>query len=157
MTGTDVTRRNSDLYEYARRVLAEVCERLRLDPDGAELLRLHSNAVFRLPAELIVRIRIGPERFSQVATSVQVTRWLADRGFPTVQPAQVPGQPWRIDGTVVSLWEYVAAAPGPAPTAAELGQLLGDLHSQPPPPFQLPLFPTRLRGSARPSRTRLKR
>jgi hypothetical protein len=138
VTRANVPEQSRDLYRRARHVLAEVCARLQLDPRGAELLRLHSNAVFRLPAGLIVRIRIGPDGYTRVLTSVQVTAWLAERGFPTVRPASVAGQPWRIEGAVVSLWQYVHAAPGPAPTAAELGRLLRELHQQPRPPFGLP-------------------
>ena len=94
----------------------------------ARLLRLHSNASFALPsAGLVVRIATNPPALDRVAASIAVTRWLADRGFPCVIPADIDDQPLVIAGHVVSVWRYVPTADAPAPTGAEIGRLLRDL------------------------------
>jgi aminoglycoside phosphotransferase (APT) family kinase protein len=89
-------------------------------------------------ADLVVRVSTNPDALARVATSVRVTRWLAGRGFPCVEPADVDGQPWVEGGRVVSVWRYVPATPtpmpGPPPSGTNLGRLLRALHSQPEPP-----------------------
>ena len=104
----------------------------------ARLLRLHSNASFALPsAGLVIRIATNPAALDRVATSIAVTRWLADRGFPCVIPADVEDQPLVISGHIVSAWRYVPITETPAPTGAEMGRLLRDLHAQGDPPHPL--------------------
>ncbi len=139
MAESDTRRVGGDLAARVHRVLAVACARLGLSPHDAELVRLHSNAVFRLPGEqLVVRIATNPRAWASVAASVQVTRWLAARGLPTVEPADVPGQPLLVDGMVVSLWHLVPLAPGVRGTASDLGHILRTLHDQPQPPVALP-------------------
>ncbi|WP_165495350.1 phosphotransferase enzyme family protein [Actinomadura roseirufa] len=105
--------------------------------DDARLLNEHSNAVVALPtARLLARVGTNPNALDRVTLSVAVTRWLAGRGYPCVQPAEV--DPFLVDGRVVSVWlllDDVVAEP-PA-TGAELGRLLHQLHRQPAPPIPL--------------------
>jgi hypothetical protein len=126
------------IYEQARAVLDAAAARLGVPVHDARLLRLHSNASFALPsAGLVIRIATNPQALDRVATSIVITRWLADRGFPCVTPADIDDQPLVIAGHVVSAWRYVPTADAPAPTGAEIGRLLRDLHAQDDPPYPL--------------------
>ncbi|WP_343953745.1 aminoglycoside phosphotransferase family protein [Nonomuraea longicatena] len=114
-----------------RAVLDEAGKRLNVPAAGAELLRLHSNALFVLPGKkLVVRIATNPDALRRVAASVRVTQWLAERSFPCVVPAEVGGQPLVVHGHVVSFWQYVEAEPTPVPGAGEMGEILRRLHAQ---------------------------
>lgn len=127
----------TDLHERADQVLGTVCRRVGLDPSGAELLRLRSNAVFKLRAPIIVRIATAPNAIERLPTVLAVTRWLADRGFPTVTPADdVAEQPQTLDGVTVTFWHYIPSGTAKA-TTGDLARLLRDLHASPMPPFPI--------------------
>ena len=129
---------SNDLYDEARAILKTAGDRLGVSVRDAKLLHLHSNASFALPgAGLVVRIATNPAAFARVAASIDVTRWLACRGFPCVTPADIGEQPFTEHGRVVSVWRYVDLAAGPAHPGAELGRLLRLLHAQPGPPRPL--------------------
>lgn len=116
-------------------VLADVCRQIGATGSGAELLRMHSNAIFAIPSEhLVIRISTNLAARARITASLQVTAWLAERGFPCTAPAPVAGQPFTINGKVASIWQYVPEAPGPPPSASDLARLLRDLHSRPLPP-----------------------
>lgn len=127
----------TNLHERAYEVLGDVCRVVGLDATDAELLRLRSNAVFKLRAPLIARIATAPTAPERLPAVLAVTRWLADRGFPTVRPADdIAEQPVNVDGATVTFWHYIPTASFPAGTA-DLGRLLRDLHTGPTPPFPL--------------------
>ncbi len=128
---------DNTLSEEIQAVLVEACRRLDVDPGGVELLRQHSNTSFKVPERrLLVRIAGSTTAHGRVAGSLRVTRWLANRGYPTVRPASVPGQPWLIRQHTVSVWQLEDVADDAA-TGAELGGLLAELHRQPVPPFEV--------------------
>ncbi|MFA1550753.1 phosphotransferase [Actinomadura chokoriensis] len=127
----------TNLRERAHQILDEVCNRVGLDPTGAELLRLRSNAVFKLRAPIIARIATAPTAVERLPAVLAVTRWLADRGFPTIRPADdITGQPMNVDGAAITFWHYIPTASTPA-TTADLGRLLHALHTGPTPPLRL--------------------
>jgi aminoglycoside phosphotransferase (APT) family kinase protein len=112
-----------------------------LETDGVYLLHERANAVYHLPeAGAVVRLRRtrGSSEWQQrLASAVQVTAWLASRGFPTVVPMPLR-QPVSIDEWTVTFWHYVPfddTAPPADP--AVLGRLLRELHSSPAPPVEL--------------------
>jgi aminoglycoside phosphotransferase (APT) family kinase protein len=127
-----------DYDEFRRQfdvVLVDVCHMVGVSASGAELLRLNSNAVFALrDAGLVIRISSNLAARARITASLAVTAWLAEHGFPCTAPAPVTGQPFTIDGKVISVWRYVPEAPGPAPSVGDLAYLLRDLHSRPLPP-----------------------
>ena len=132
---------DSDLYEEVHAILQTVGNRLGVSVRDAKLLRLHSNASFALPDHgLLIRIATNPAAFPRVAAAIDVTRWLAGRGFPCVIPADIKGQPFTERGRVVSVWRYVPTTAGPEQPGAELGRLLRLLHAQPDPPRPLGNF-----------------
>ncbi|TYB47804.1 phosphotransferase family protein [Actinomadura chibensis] len=116
--------------------LAEVGARCRVPVDDARLVHQHSNSAIALPtAQLLVRLAGNPDAFTNVASSVAITRWLARQGYPCVVPAEV--DPFLVTGRVVSVWRLLDVAHQPLATAAELGELLRDLHHRPSPPVAL--------------------
>ncbi|MEU9885232.1 aminoglycoside phosphotransferase family protein [Sphaerisporangium sp. NPDC051017] len=124
------------LADEATAILAEVCESVGLDARDARLLRVRSNAVFKLRDEIVVRIATAPDALTRLPVVLAVARWLAGQGFPTVRPAdELCDQPLVYDGRVVTFWHYVPASG--RPTTRQLGKILRSLHLLPVPPFPL--------------------
>jgi aminoglycoside phosphotransferase (APT) family kinase protein len=131
----------ADFRMVAASALRSSAERCGLDLRGARLIRIFAAAVYHLPAAgAVARIApvTSPEKVTQLGTSVQVTRWLASIGFPTVEPLPVD-QPVACDGCAVTFWQYLPQD-GLAPVPAGLGQLLRSLHQLDPPPVPLPAY-----------------
>ncbi|MDP9849944.1 phosphotransferase enzyme family protein [Streptosporangium lutulentum] len=127
------------LAEEAFTVLREVCEDLGIDHRDAELLRVRSNAVFKLRSEIVVRIATAPNALTRLPLVLAVARWLAEQGFPAVRPAdEISDQPVVHEGRVVTFWHYVPASG--RPTTTELGEILRSLHLLPVPPVALKRF-----------------
>lgn len=119
--------------------LAESCRRTGLDTGGATLLRDFANAVYHLAGEkVVVRLTEAttPGRYDRLVTSIRVTRWLAEQGFPAVRPLEIK-QPVVAEGFLATFWHHEEHI-GPPPGPAELGPLLRRLHDLPPVPFDLP-------------------
>jgi Ser/Thr protein kinase RdoA (MazF antagonist) len=129
----------NSLAEEAFTVLREVCEDLGIDHRDAELLRVRSNAVFKLRSEIVVRIATAPNALTRLPLVLAVARWLAEQGFPAVRPAdEISDQPVVHEGRVVTFWHYVPASG--RPTTTELGEILRSLHRLPVPPVALKRF-----------------
>jgi Ser/Thr protein kinase RdoA (MazF antagonist) len=118
-------------------VLADACERVGLDPARADLVRLGSNAVFRLTEPVIVRIARDGDTIENVRKQVLVARWLADVGYPATQALDVK-QPIDVDGYVATFWVSVSEREEYAPIrqVAKLIRRLHDLDA--PTTFTLP-------------------
>ncbi|WP_109033422.1 phosphotransferase family protein [Streptomyces rubrogriseus] len=122
-------------------VLREACSSAGLDSSGAELLRLGSNAVYRLPmSPIIVRIARDPSVRVEMDRAVKVARWLETENFPATRvPARV-AQPLVVRGRVVTFWESVQENEEYA-TVGELADLLRRLHwLEEPESLGLPYF-----------------
>lgn len=91
--------------ETAHLVLAAACEQAGLDSSGAELIRIGSNAVYRLHEPVIVRIAAGPAENAR--KQVAVARWLAASNYPATRALDVD-QPISVDGRVVTFWVSVS-------------------------------------------------
>jgi len=131
----------ADFPATAASALQDAVARCGLDARGARLIRLFATAVYHLPAaEAVARIApvTSPDTVTRLATSVQVTRWLAGIGFPTVEPLPVD-QPVTSHGCAVTFWRYLPQD-GPEPVSADLGRLLRRLHRLDPPPVPLPAY-----------------
>jgi len=110
-----------------------------LNARDARLIRLFATAVYHLPeADAVARVApvTSIDTLTQLDTSVRVTRWLHDIGFPAVEPLSVD-QPVASHGCAVTFWRYLPQR-GLAPKPADLGFLLRQLHRLGPPPVQLP-------------------
>ncbi|MFC9961585.1 phosphotransferase enzyme family protein [Streptomyces nigra] len=122
-------------------VLREACESAGLDPEGAELLRLGSNAVYRLTSlPVIVRIARDPGVHAEMERAVAVARWLESAGFPAMRVSAGAEQPLSVRGRVVTLWESVQERVEYA-TVGEVADLLRRLHwLEEPDTLGLPYF-----------------
>lgn len=124
----------------ARAALVAACLATGLDPADAALLRLGSNAVFRLrSAPVIGRVMRSVDRLDDARREIAVSRWLADCSVPVIRAWDVP-QPVAAEGCVVTLWESVSDTTAYG-TTMELAGILRLLHGQPPPDgIALPAF-----------------
>jgi hypothetical protein len=120
--------------------LASVCAAAGLDPDGAELLRMTNNAVFRLARQpVVVRIVASRALRHRVAKVVRVATWFAEHDVPAVRLLPGVVQPVRVGGHLATVWEMVPAG-GVKPRGRDLARLLRRVHALPAPPFPLPTW-----------------
>jgi Phosphotransferase enzyme family len=131
----------ADFREVAPSALQQAAQRSGLDARGARLIRLFATAVYHLPgADAVAHIApvTSADTVTQLATSVNVTRWLAATGFPTVEPLPVD-QPVTSHDCAVTFWRYLSQG-GPPAGVADLGHLLRSLHRLGSPPMSLPAY-----------------
>ncbi|MDP9850203.1 aminoglycoside phosphotransferase family protein [Streptosporangium lutulentum] len=127
------------LLTRAGTALIRSCKEAGLDTTGVTLLRDFANTVYRLEGEgVVVRLAqaTAPGKLDRLTTSVRVTRWLVEQGFPTIRPLEVK-QPVAAEGFLATFWRHEEHV-GPPPDPAQLGPLLRRLHDLPPVPFELP-------------------
>ena len=102
---------NADRVELtparANAILQKACVATGLDPDGARLLRIGSNAVYRLTAPMVARVSRYGASVDQAKRSVAVARWLKSVDYPAVRAADVD-QPVIVDGHVVTFWNAIS-------------------------------------------------
>lgn len=122
-------------------VLREACATAGLDPSGARLLRLGSNAVYHLAdRSVIVRITADPDALPEMERAVRVARWLGEERFPANRVLPAVAQPLVVGGRVVTFWESVQEAEEYG-TVIELAELLKRLHwVEEPESLGLPYF-----------------
>ncbi|MFD4374823.1 phosphotransferase family protein [Streptomyces sp. NPDC058486] len=119
--------------QVSRALLAEAAAARSLSADGATLIRVGENALWRLTSNVVVRIaRTG--QGAAAAREVAVARWLASAGVPTVEPLAMD-QPVRVGGRAATFWALLP--PHEAGTEADLAGLLAQLHSLPVPTFAI--------------------
>jgi hypothetical protein len=115
------------------RTLKDACAAAGLDADGAELLRLGENAIYRLRSvPVVVRIARTVDYLPDIETEVAAARWLESAAFPCVRLAGPVVQPLVVGGRVVTFWELVSRRTEYG-TVAELAGLLRRLHDLEPP------------------------
>ncbi|MEU0113624.1 aminoglycoside phosphotransferase family protein [Streptomyces bobili] len=115
--------------ERASRVMRAACRAAGLDDEGAELIRLGENALFRLASvPVVVRVARGEEWLPKARKEVAVSRWLIDEGFPATRAVEDLEQPLLVDGHPVTFWHLIVEGDRKA-TYEELGGILRDLHS----------------------------
>lgn len=107
------------------------CDAAELDSDGAELLRLGTNANYRL-AHAPIMVRIARGRADDVRKEVAVARWLASHEFPAARVIEDIAQPMAVDGRLVTFWEFIDGD-GVSARSVEIAGLLRDLHNLPAP------------------------
>lgn len=134
-------------------VLVRACEAFGLPSDGAELIRLGENAIFRLDVEpLVVRIGRSPERLPIMDRELCVARWLDNQHVPVARPFDGVAQPSVVDGHPVSLWHLVEQGKH-RPGVEDLAILLRQVHSLSDCPCDVPaldplaVVPQRLRDA----------
>lgn len=110
----------------AHRVLVAICERAGLDPAAAELVRIGSNAVYRLVKPVIVRISSERDAAGNASEQVAVARWLAGENYPATRALDLE-QPIVAEGYVATLWESASEREEYAPVA-QVAELIKRLH-----------------------------
>lgn len=129
--------------------LNAVCHAAGLDPDDALLLHARANHAYHLPrADAVVRLRHTGESAEwqrRLASSVQLTAWLDQHGFPTVRPLNI--EPVTMLGWTATFWHYLPIQGFDPAGPAVLGGLLRRLHTFSDPPVRLE--PTNPLGSLR--------
>ncbi|CCB75998.1 MULTISPECIES: phosphotransferase family protein [Streptomycetaceae] len=127
--------------ETAGESLHEACRGAGLDCGGAKLLRLGSNAVYRLASSpAIVRVARDPDSAAGMERAVRVARWLESEGFPATRVLPGVRQPVTAAGRVVTFWESAQDAEEYG-TVKELAELLRRLHRlEQPKSLGLPYF-----------------
>jgi aminoglycoside phosphotransferase (APT) family kinase protein len=129
---------------FTREKLAEalvaVCAATGLDPDGADLLRMTNNAVYRLARQpVVVRIVASRALRHRVEKVVRVATWFAEHDVPAVRLLSGVVQPVRVDGHLATVWDMVPDG-GTRPRGRDLARLLRRVHALPIPPFPLPAW-----------------
>jgi Ser/Thr protein kinase RdoA (MazF antagonist) len=121
-------------------VLQEACGQAGLVSDGAQLLRLGENAIYRLAAApVVVRIARSADRLPRVEKELCVARWLAKADVSVVRVDEQIRQPLLVYGHPVSFWRAVTGG-DPAPTHIDLASLLARFHGLGGCPCELPGF-----------------
>ena len=118
--------------QTARRALTVACQRVGLPSNRADLIRLGSNAVYRLDPETIVRIAPSAAARPNATMQIAVSRWLEDVGFPAARATSL-AQPVEADDRIITFWESVAPETVYAPIG-QVADLIRRLHELPPPP-----------------------
>jgi phosphotransferase family enzyme len=107
-----------------RALLREACVARGLGVDGAKLLRLGSNAVYRLDAPVVVRIGRPDGDNASAYQTVAVARWLESASYPAVRALDID-QPLIIGGHAITFW---GALSDEYATIDEVADVLVRLH-----------------------------
>lgn len=122
----------------AEAVFARACKAIGLPAEGAELVRLGENAIFRLSGKpLVVRVARSAERLPIVHRELCVARWLDGAGVAVARPYDGVEQPVVVDSHPVSVWHLIDDGPH-RPGLADLALLLRQVHDLDNGPCQLP-------------------
>lgn len=114
---------------HAYQVMAEACAGAGLDAEGARLIRLGENALFRLERQpVIVRIARSTEYLDTARVEVRVSQWLAAEGFAAARVVDDIGQAVVVSGHPVTFWHLIEEGDREA-TYGELGAVLRELHA----------------------------
>ena len=112
----------------SRDALEQACATAGIDADGARLLRVGSNAVYRLKPPVIVRVSRPGADADQVRRTVAVARWLESVDYPAVRAVDID-QPITVDRHLITFWEAVSDDGDQYASTAEVAEVLVRLHS----------------------------
>jgi hypothetical protein len=110
-----------------QQALERGCATVGLDADGARLLRLGSNAVYRLKAPVVVRISRPGAELEHASRTVAVARWLESVSYPAVRVVHVD-QPVDVGGYVVTFWQAISDDGDQYASTPEIAEVLARLH-----------------------------
>lgn len=129
------------MAEEGLAVLGRACETVGLSAEGARLLRLGSNAVYRLRCPVVVRIACAGTSAATARRALEVARWLESVDYPAVRALNVT-QPVITGGHLVTYWQAVCDTRAGQQHASidQVAQVIARLHRLTP-PEDLPLPP----------------
>jgi aminoglycoside phosphotransferase (APT) family kinase protein len=111
-----------------RALLQEACAAIGLSASGARLLRLGSNAVYRLDSPVVARIARPDAGTETARKTVAVARWLESAGYPAVRAIGVD-QPVIAEGHAVTFWEAVSDDGSEYATIPQVADVISRLHA----------------------------
>lgn len=111
----------------SQEALGQACAIAGIDAEGARLLRLGSNAVYRLRAPVVARISRPSADMDHARRTVAVARWLESVNYPAVRAIDVD-QPIIANGYVATFWQALSDDGGQYATVAEVAEALARLH-----------------------------
>lgn len=117
--------------EAAQQALTHACQLAEIDARSVELIRMGSNAVFRIGENLIVRVAPSARLLPNAEKQIEVARWLQSVGYPATQATAID-QPIETDDRVVTFWESVSLETRYAPIR-DVADLIKRLHELPTP------------------------
>ena len=112
----------------SRDALEQACAAAGIDADGARLLRVGSNAVYRLKPPVIVRVSRPGADADPVRRTVAVARWLESVDYPAVRAVDID-QPITVYRHLITFWEAVSDDGDQYASTAEVAEVLVRLHS----------------------------
>jgi Ser/Thr protein kinase RdoA (MazF antagonist) len=101
-----------------------------VNSDGAEVIRLAENAIYRLPGGVVARIAKKGQS-AAAAKEVNVARWLEDSGVSAVRVWRDLDQPVQVEDRAVTFWQELP--PHEYGTTADIAAALRELHRLTPP------------------------
>jgi len=123
--------------EAARQALTHACQIAGSAARSVELIRMGSNAVFRLDGDAIARVAPTVELLANAEKQIEVARWLESLDYPATRASAV-AQPVEAEGRVVTFWESTSRETVYAPIH-DVAKLIKRLHAlAPPPDVELP-------------------
>jgi aminoglycoside phosphotransferase (APT) family kinase protein len=126
-TRTTSTAPTPDFTEAsARSALIHACQDAGITSDRLELVRLGSNAVFRLDEAVIARVAPSTGLLANARKQIDVARWLDSVEYPVTRALDVR-QPIVAEARVVTFWESVNEETVYAPLA-DVAELIRRLH-----------------------------
>jgi aminoglycoside phosphotransferase (APT) family kinase protein len=118
----------------ARALLREACGIAGIDVGRERLIRVGSNAIFRLAPPVVARISRHSSDADPARRTVAVARWLESVGYPAVRVFDTAAeQPVEIGGHAVTFWRSVSDGADEYATTGEVAELLAWLHKLAPP------------------------
>lgn len=117
----------------SRHVLERACAIAGLDAEDARLLRLGSNAVYRLKDDVVARVSRSGADLDQARRSVAVARWLESVDYPAVRVVDVE-QPVVVDSQLVTFWIALSDDGDEYASVPEIAEALVRLHRLVAPP-----------------------
>src|SRR5260370_9714450 len=111
-----------------RALLKEACTATGLNPCGARMLRLGSNAVYRLAEPVVARIARPGAGTETAHRTVAVARWLESVEYPAVRAIGID-KPVLVDGHAVTFWEAVSDDGSEYATIAQVAEVIARLHA----------------------------
>ncbi|MGI5322046.1 phosphotransferase family protein [Actinomadura nitritigenes] len=121
---------DEDLFtpENTAATLTRASRTVGLDPEGAHLMRLGSNAVYRMNGSVVARISRKGADARESERAIAVARWLESADYPAVRALDVD-QPVMVDGRPVTFWLAVTEGPDDWATTDEIADVIRRLHS----------------------------
>jgi thiamine kinase-like enzyme len=111
----------------SREALKQACAIAGIDAGGARLLRVGSNAVYRLKDPIIARVSRPGADIGHVSRTVAVARWLESAGYPAVRAIHVD-QPVATGRYIVTFWQALSEDGDQYASTPEIAEILVRLH-----------------------------